>query len=598
MSLIMVIDDMAVIREPIAAALTSAGHEAVCAGGGEEALGMMRRRVPQLVILDLSMPKMDGMAVLRAMRSFAPMAKTPVILLTATVDKEHILEARKLGVHDYILKSSFSLSGLIERAAKCLAEAAGAGANGAKTAAGDEKKHAATGGAGGADAGVAVAVAGAAVVVGPAKLLSREETLKRAHSDLQAKTLSGVVSQVMSLADSPRTGPAELASLISRDSVLSARVLHAANSAAYSAKRGGISRVDEAVRTVGCSAIRNIAATVAIYDAIPASAADGFNAIRFWEHSLATALVCERLEEGKPRESAGLAYLVGLCHDLGEILIRARFEEEYRAIIECAEERGEKALSLFRPMLGISYGELVSVVLESVGLPESIRTPIDKFHLTAGVGGWPTNEMSRVLALADSYVLGCLLAPTGGAPLMSYSRVEWGACGGGAAGALLGGELSPEPLRGRVLTMTSTLAGMSAAQEKALLTPGYVRGAGRVLVVRDPALSECDGVEMALRAMCEVEVLKGPMTQAVLAKQQGVVILSGGAAYDQTVEDWVMPEIRKFGGAAEVLWVGRHAAETEAKKGGKVRRVLYPVSLDEVEGFTRRLDVERAGVAA
>jgi len=83
----MVVDDMAVIREPIAASLRAAGHKTLCASDGKEALMLIKGNVPDMILLDLSMPGMDGMSVLRALRGDPLTAKTPVILLTASADK-------------------------------------------------------------------------------------------------------------------------------------------------------------------------------------------------------------------------------------------------------------------------------------------------------------------------------------------------------------------------------------------------------------------------------------------------------------------------------------------------------------------------------
>jgi CheY-like chemotaxis protein len=120
MSLVMVIDDMAIVREPIAASLREQGYRTVCAAEGREALATVRAETPDLILLDLSMPGMDGMDVLRAFRRENATARTPVILLTASADKQHVVEAARLGVRDYLLKSKFSFPELLVRVRKYL----------------------------------------------------------------------------------------------------------------------------------------------------------------------------------------------------------------------------------------------------------------------------------------------------------------------------------------------------------------------------------------------------------------------------------------------------------------------------------------------
>src|SRR5439155_24087295 len=108
-----------------------------------------------------------------------------------------------------------------------------------------------------------------------------------------------------------------LAPLIARDAMLSARVLQAANSAAYVSSRPVVSTIPDAVRQIGTATVRSIAAALGIFDVMPPTAPDGFNPIRCWQHSFAVAMLCKRLV---PKEGGGgdaaLVYLIGLCHDL------------------------------------------------------------------------------------------------------------------------------------------------------------------------------------------------------------------------------------------------------------------------------------------
>src|SRR5690348_14204117 len=131
MMLVFVVDDTSIIREPIAAALTAAGYQTVCAGDGREALAALDRQTPDVMVLDLNMPEVGGLQVLEAMRRRPATANTPVILLTATADRETVLSAAQWGVRDYVLKSGFSLTQLISRVQKyAQAGQAGSGAGG------------------------------------------------------------------------------------------------------------------------------------------------------------------------------------------------------------------------------------------------------------------------------------------------------------------------------------------------------------------------------------------------------------------------------------------------------------------------------------
>jgi len=115
MATVLVVDDLAVFREPIAAALRHRGIHTLCAEDGLDALRKLEQEKPDLILLDISMPRMDGMAFLRAMRKDRRFSQIAVILLTAISDRERIIEAGKLGVRDYMLKSRFSLDEMFAR---------------------------------------------------------------------------------------------------------------------------------------------------------------------------------------------------------------------------------------------------------------------------------------------------------------------------------------------------------------------------------------------------------------------------------------------------------------------------------------------------
>jgi len=99
---ILVIDDDALVARVMAEALQSEGNDVVVARGGEEGLRAIEENRPDGVFLDIVMPGMDGVEVLRHIRERAP--DLPVIILTGWASERQIDEARKLGVTDIISK--------------------------------------------------------------------------------------------------------------------------------------------------------------------------------------------------------------------------------------------------------------------------------------------------------------------------------------------------------------------------------------------------------------------------------------------------------------------------------------------------------------
>jgi len=112
-----VADDDEAICDTIEDALHLAGYLTMRARDGQMALDRVRSDRPDLVILDVNMPKLDGFEVLRKMRSLS--ITTPAILLTARHEREDAITGLKLGADDYV-KKPFGLEELLLRVAAVL----------------------------------------------------------------------------------------------------------------------------------------------------------------------------------------------------------------------------------------------------------------------------------------------------------------------------------------------------------------------------------------------------------------------------------------------------------------------------------------------
>ncbi|HEY3436311.1 MAG TPA: response regulator [Actinotalea sp.] len=111
---VLVVDDDEMVRELIREGFQEAGVSVTTAASGVEALTILRRWVPDLVISDVTMPDMDGFALVSALRADPATRSLPLILLTARVDPEDAVVGLRLGADDYIRKP-FELTELMAR---------------------------------------------------------------------------------------------------------------------------------------------------------------------------------------------------------------------------------------------------------------------------------------------------------------------------------------------------------------------------------------------------------------------------------------------------------------------------------------------------
>jgi two-component system cell cycle response regulator len=103
-ALVLVAEDSLVVRTLLRRQLEEYGHRVVEAVDGEDALGMCREHHPDVILLDVEMPKLDGHGVLAVLRSSPELADIPVVFLTARTTTEDVVEGLRLGAHDYLRK--------------------------------------------------------------------------------------------------------------------------------------------------------------------------------------------------------------------------------------------------------------------------------------------------------------------------------------------------------------------------------------------------------------------------------------------------------------------------------------------------------------
>lgn len=119
---ILVVDDEMEIVRLVRAYLERAGFSVVTASDGHQALAVFRRERPNLVILDLNLPGMDGLDVCRALRRASDV---PIIMLTARIEETDRLIGLELGADDYVVKP-FSPREIVARVRAVLRRAEGA----------------------------------------------------------------------------------------------------------------------------------------------------------------------------------------------------------------------------------------------------------------------------------------------------------------------------------------------------------------------------------------------------------------------------------------------------------------------------------------
>lgn len=118
---ILVAEDDQLISGSLVSALTQEGFEPSAVIDGEAAVAKAKEILPDIILLDIMMPKLDGIGVLWELKAFEPTSKIPVVVLTNMADMTTISKILEAGGSDYLLKSDQSMDKIIAKVKEVLA---------------------------------------------------------------------------------------------------------------------------------------------------------------------------------------------------------------------------------------------------------------------------------------------------------------------------------------------------------------------------------------------------------------------------------------------------------------------------------------------
>lgn len=435
MKKILVVDDMAIFREPIAQALRSVGYDVACASDGGEALIRLRDSQPHLVLLDMVMPGLDGLAVLRTMRSNPSWRSIPVIMLTDKSDRECVSNAASHHVQGYILKSKFSLKVLLERVESCLGQLVAAGSTQAPEKS-QHEVHARSESAGdnsppartttspadtqatrnhGSNPPPSPAPQPTGTLDDLKPLITKNELFKLITKGLELRPLGPAVQSVMKATSTAACSAEDVGRAVSQDQALSIRILKIANSSAFSRGRS-VDSVKEAVQRIGVSEVRRMVMALGVIQKYEESSIKYLDPRLFWEHSTACGLFAAAIAKARQDKNPDEYFLRGTLHDIGRMILFEHAPDAYTAAWEAAEQL-DLPLELVEPkLMGSDHCEILERALEHWQFPSDFIKPVVSHHRSIGtirrLGGQHA-EAAATVALADRLAHAMLLGSSG-----------------------------------------------------------------------------------------------------------------------------------------------------------------------------------------
>ena len=123
-ALILLVEDDAPLRRDLAFVLDVSGYAVIAVSDGARALEMLQIHTPDLILSDISMPHMDGYALLRSVRAHQSWASIPFVFTSAHHDYDHFMQALDLGVDEFVPKP-FTVPDLLNTIDRVLATRSG-----------------------------------------------------------------------------------------------------------------------------------------------------------------------------------------------------------------------------------------------------------------------------------------------------------------------------------------------------------------------------------------------------------------------------------------------------------------------------------------
>lgn len=252
-------------------------------------------------------------------------------------------------------------------------------------------------------------------------LLADGDAKKFVKSIDNLPTLPSIVAKVSEIIENPTASAADINSVIRQDLALSARILRLVNSSFYGFPRR-ISSITHAVVILGFNTVRNVALSAFVLDAF--SVRDlPFGYRDFWIHSLGTAIAANTLAKRLGFADAEDAFMGGLLHDVGKVVLHQYAREDFAAVLRIVKEKDCLIREAEKEALGLTHAEVGSALLDAWHLPPKLVEAVGLHH--APGASVEAAELSAIVHLSDIFTRALLVGSGGDSRIPRASREAW-----------------------------------------------------------------------------------------------------------------------------------------------------------------------------
>lgn len=313
-----------------------------------DAIAAAPKDLPKLIFANWNLPGMQGLDLIKQVQALRPLT-IPVILFTPERPVREVQNAMRIGAHDVLglpIDWNFLHRHLVRLFQKAPTQPAG------------EYEE---------DFEV--------------KILNKLDEVTR------LTPLPDIAHRVLAISEDPKSSAGQLADIVMQDATITANVLKVVNSAAYGYRRE-ISNIQQAIVVLGFDEVRNITIAASLSKDLDLPESRLFQRRKFWLHSLAAGMIAQKIALRNSEINADDAFIIGLLHDIGEVILDQHFHDMFTEALEKAEEDGRHVALVERELMGVDHAEVGGVVARNWSLPVSLEKAIMYHHEPWRADAW------------------------------------------------------------------------------------------------------------------------------------------------------------------------------------------------------------------
>jgi anti-anti-sigma factor len=211
------------------------------------------------------------------------------------------------------------------------------------------------------------------------ELLLAKDKLATQKIDLMAGRINKMlafpftVAKVLKITQSEDSGASDLAKAIRADPVITATILKVSNSVLFATRDKRIADVKEAIVRIGFRETKNVAMSLSIIKILSTNVKSmGFDRVEFWYHSLACGIITEKIAKIAGYPVPEEAFIAGLLHDFGIILLDEFFPKLFNQIIEKTTKHGSLFIKEETNLIGVNHNDVAEKLFQNWNMPDCI----------------------------------------------------------------------------------------------------------------------------------------------------------------------------------------------------------------------------------